>query len=344
MVNPALDGVIREIRSRGLERARGKVKTVSWRERDYLEGPVDAGVVIMPTRGCSWGLRSGCSMCGYVYDSPAEVDEGVLLKGFREALEKVGGVPYLKVFNSGSFFDEREVPPGLRQKLINLVNEAGIKRLQVESRPEFVKAGVLEETVGDLEAELEVGMGLETASDYIRTNCINKGFSLEDFGRALKTCKDAGVPVKAYLLVKPPFLTENEAVEDAVASAVKAWEMGASRISFNPMNVQGGTLVEVLWRRGEYRPPWLWSILEILRRTAGEVDVPVLCHPTAAGKARGAHNCGDCDGEMAKGIVEFSVTQDRKHLEGHGCDCRDMWEDVMELEGFGQTPDGRAWG
>ncbi len=344
MINPALDGVIREIRAGGLERAGRKARTVSWRERDYLEGPVDAGVVIMPTRGCSWGLRSGCSMCGYVYDSPLETSEGMLLEGFKEALERLEGVPYLKVFNSGSFFDEREVPPGLRNKIIELVNQAGPRRLQVESRPEFVSPEVLEETRDALDAELEVGMGLETASDYIRTNCINKGFSLKDFERALGTCRDAGVPVKAYLLVKPPFLTEREAVEDAVASAVRAWEMGASRISFNPMNVQRGTLVEALWRRGEYRPPWLWSVVEILKRTAGKVEVPVLCHPTAAGKARGAHNCGDCDGEIAKAIVEFSVTQDRKHLEGFECGCRDMWQDVLELEGFGQTPDGRAWG
>ncbi|NOZ76639.1 MAG: archaeosine biosynthesis radical SAM protein RaSEA [Euryarchaeota archaeon] len=319
-----------------MERAGRKAKTVSWRERDYLDGTVEAGVVIMPTRGCSWGLRSGCSMCGYVYDSPAVVDWDALLGDFTHALEELDGVPYLKVFNSGSFFDEREVPPEMRDRIIGLVNQAGPRRLQVESRPEFVTPEVLGETVDALDAELEVGIGLETASDYIRTHCINKGFSLEDFERALGSCQDTGAPVKAYLLVKPPFLTEREAVEDAVASARTACEMGASRVSFNPMNVQRGTLVEALWRRGEYRPPWLWSIVEILKRTAGEVEVPVLCHPTAAGKARGAHNCGTCDREIAGAVVEFSVTQDIKHLEG--LECREMWQDVLELEGLGQTP------
>ena len=132
-------------------------------------------------------------------------------------------------------------------------------------------------------------------ADRIREFCINKGFSLEDFRKALRICKDAGSLVKAYLLLKPPFLTEEEAIQDAVASGIEAWGMGVDRLSYNPVNVQRWTLVEHLWRRGEYRPQWLWSVLEVLEKVRGEVSIPVLSHPTAAGKRRGPHNCGACD-------------------------------------------------
>ena len=35
-----------------------------WTEKDVLSGKiVDACVIIFRTRGCSWALQSGCSMC-----------------------------------------------------------------------------------------------------------------------------------------------------------------------------------------------------------------------------------------------------------------------------------------
>ena len=41
-----------------------------WSEKDVLhEKVVDAFVIIFRTRGCSWALKSGCSMCGYFNDS-----------------------------------------------------------------------------------------------------------------------------------------------------------------------------------------------------------------------------------------------------------------------------------
>ncbi|PNX45885.1 MAG: radical SAM protein, partial [Thermoplasmata archaeon M9B1D] len=41
-----------------------------WSEKDILNKKVvDAFVIILRTRGCSWALKSGCSMCGYFNDS-----------------------------------------------------------------------------------------------------------------------------------------------------------------------------------------------------------------------------------------------------------------------------------
>ena len=38
-----------------------------WSEKDVLAGKiVDAFVIIFRTRGCSWALNSGCTMCGYL--------------------------------------------------------------------------------------------------------------------------------------------------------------------------------------------------------------------------------------------------------------------------------------
>src|SRR2546427_7384382 len=65
-------------------------------------------------------------------------------------------------------------------------------------------------------------------------------------------------------------------------------------MSFNPVNVQSHTLVDRLFRSGEYRPPWLWSVVDVLERTR-DLTAHVKSHPTAGGMRRGAHNCGACD-------------------------------------------------
>jgi len=41
-----------------------------WTEKDVHNNKItDAFVMIFRTRGCSWALHSGCSMCGYFNDS-----------------------------------------------------------------------------------------------------------------------------------------------------------------------------------------------------------------------------------------------------------------------------------
>jgi hypothetical protein len=330
---------IRRIRRKGLARRRRTPRLKWWRERDYLDGEVTAGVIILPTSGCAWGATGGCSMCGYVYDS-APTSQEELLRDFREGLKSVGEVDYLKIFNSGSFFDIRELERETYAEIFSEINKKpGIKQVQVEARPEYLDSLSLLEVVEALNPILEVGIGLESARDYVRENCINKGFTLEDFKKVTRACREVGIEVKAYLLVKPPFITEKEAIEDAVRSAFLALRYGASRVSLNPVAVHRDTLVDELWRRREYTPPWLWSIVEIMWRIRRKVSSPILSHPTGAGKLRGAHNCGRCDAEVYNAIVDFSATQRDAFLEktmDTGCDCRAIWKAQLVLEGFAQ--------
>jgi len=333
-MNDKLNEVMKHIRKAGLEKYKGRRRAVFWKEKDFIDEPVDAGVVILPTRGCRWGLASGCTMCGYVYDS-ANLTQEEILNQFNYALQNLGNVQYLKIFNSGSFFDPVELSNETRSKIFQNINGVdAIRMLQVESRPEFLSREILEKAKNELNSKLEIGLGLETTSDYIRENCINKNAALEDFRSAIYACKSLHIYVKAYILIKPPFLTEQEGVQDAVNSAIDAYKLGASKISFNPMNIQKGTLAEHLYTHGEYRAPWLWSVVEILKEVKKNVSTPVISHPTAAGKERGAHNCGECDNEVYAGIMNFSATQNLSFIENLTCTCKERWSDVLKLERF----------
>ncbi len=333
MINKKLNENIRRLRLKNLKKTTDISRAKSWVEKDILEGDVvDAGVVILPTVGCRWGRLSGCSMCGYVYES-GHLDDDALASLFRKALDDIGSVRYLKLFTSGSFFDPEEVSSELMEGIVNEMNSRGVELFGVESRPEFIKNERLIEAMDPFNGKIEVGMGLETSNDTIRTECINKGFTFEDYQRAVDICIDRGVLVKTYLLLKPPFILEREAIDDTVKSAIDASNAGTDKISINPMNIQSGTFVETLWKRGEYRTPWLWSIVEVLKSASAlGIDVPVLSHPTGSGSRRGTHNCGACDKEVTDAIRRFSLEQDPSLLEGLSCECKDHWQDYLSLE------------
>jgi radical SAM enzyme (TIGR01210 family) len=175
-----------------------------------------------------------------------------------------------------------------------------------------------------------IAIGLETSDDSIREKCIGKGFSFDDFIAASRTARRAGAGVKAYLLQKPPYLTEGESIEDVVRSVCEVLPH-ADAISLNPCTVQKGTEVERLWRAGAYRPPFLWSVILALSRAG----VPVTCDPVGGGTPRGPHNCPSCDGELVRGIEDYSISGDRSLLDALlsvDCSCRKVWEFVLGAE------------
>jgi radical SAM enzyme (TIGR01210 family) len=211
------------------------------------------------------------------------------------------------------------------------------KRLLVESRPEFVT----EDRVKPLLSrgvELEIAFGLESANDAVLEETINKGnTALENREGALRA-HSYGARVKSYLLLKPPFLTEAEAIEDSVAGAAYAAEF-SDTISVNPMNIHKGTLVERLFYEGAYRPPWLWSVVEVMRRgipaTGGRARL--MSAPTGASTSRGASNCGRCDGEVLQAIAKASADQDVSPLERLDCPCKRRWQWELNLGALAPT-------
>ena len=204
----------------------------------------------------------------------------------------------------------------------------------VESRPEYVTEEVLRECCQLIPDKIfEVAMGLESADDEIRLQRINKGFTREDFQKSMdvinKLKSDFKVQGKVYLLVKPVLTSEREAIEDSVKSAQYAAEMGVGRVSFCPSTIHKGTLMELLWRRGSYQPPWIWSTLEIISRVRESVKIPVIMDTAGFGTRRGPYNCKKCNSKLKDLIIKTNINQTiPQEVE---CDCKLKWEADVEF-------------
>jgi radical SAM enzyme (TIGR01210 family) len=296
-----------------------------WKEKDMISGRIsDAMVVIMRTNGCCWAKAGGCTMCGYRQASLSSVTEDDLNRQIDEALAKYKEQRFVKIYTSGSFLDENEIPVQVRKRILE--EFSGCERILFESRPEFVT----KDAVAALPRTTTVALGLESSDPDILKESINKGFTQEDSRRAGMLIKEAGLKVRTYLLLKPPFLTESAAMEDTIRSALFA-DGFSDEISINPLNVQRGTYAERLWRAGDLRPPWIWSLTEVLRQLSGKVNARLMSSPSGGGTSRGVHNCGGCDQQLLDGIERFSFSQDVKDLDAK-CECIKDWQTYLESE------------
>ncbi len=172
--------------------------------------------LVLKSGSCSWGR---CLFCGYGRIQ----GETLSLEGFREKLDGFfksldSGVDHVKVYGSGSFFDEKQVSGDLRAYFIERCQAEGIKKVTVESRPEFISRERIREFKG---LELEVATGLEIASDEVLDK-ISKGFHLSDFEKAACLLHEEHALVRAYLLVNLPFVKNlGESLEESVNYALK---------------------------------------------------------------------------------------------------------------------------
>jgi len=333
---------MREIRARRDETYDPTEPTRVWLDEDNTpDGVYDSLTIILNTGGCRWARAGGCTMCGYVAESVeggSVAHEDLLtqiercLEHEREHSEDIsdGDVAgQIKIYTSGSFLDEREIPAETREAIAETF--ADRDRMVVESLPDFVDR----EKIADFAErgiETDVAVGLESATDRVRHDCVNKYFDFVEFERAAADAADAGAGIKAYLLMKPPFLSESEAVEDMKRSIGRcAGVEGCHTISMNPCNVQRHTMVEDLYHDDGYRPPWLWSVAEVLESTADE-EVIVVSDPVGHGSDRGPHNCGDCDDRVQRAIKDFDLRQDPSVFEQVSCECERTWKAVLNRE------------
>jgi radical SAM enzyme (TIGR01210 family) len=333
---------MREIRARKDESHDPREPTRVWLDEDNTpDGVYDSLTIILNTGGCRWARAGGCTMCGYVAES---VEGGsvahedlmtqieVCLEHEREHAEDLSDgdrAGQIKIYTSGSFLDEREIPAGTREAIAETF--ADRDRMVVESLPDFVDREKLVEFT-DRGIETDVAVGLETATDRIRHDCVNKYFDFAEFERAAAEAAEVGAGVKAYLLMKPPFLSESEAIADMKRSIRRCAAVeGCHTVSMNPCNVQRHTMVEDLFHDDGYRPPWLWSVAEVLASTVEE-DVIVVSDPVGHGSDRGPHNCGDCDDRVQRAIKDFDLRQDPSVFEQVSCECERTWQEVRERE------------
>ena len=205
--------------------------------------------IFLTNRECPWR----CLMCDLWKNTLTEtVPAGAIPAQIDFALAQLPPSRQIKLYNSGSFFDPRAIPPGDHLAIAERVR--GFEHVIVECHPSLVGESALRfrDMLG---GKLEVAMGLETVHPEVLPK-LNKRMTLDQFSRSAGFLREHDIALRVFVLVKPPFLDEAEALEWAGRSVDFAFDCGASVVSLIPTRPGNGAL-ETIAAGGEFAPPKL---------------------------------------------------------------------------------------
>lgn len=239
-----------------------KANHALWEEEpDGRGGKLPIATLFLAASECAWK----CSMCDlWRHTLPAKTPEGAIPRQIERALRELPPARRIKLYNSGSFFDPRSIPPKDHGPIAALC--AGFERMVVECHPALAGERV-DRFRRVWRRELEVAMGLETVHPEA-LRFLNKGITAEGFAAATRSLRERGCFVRAFALVKPPLLSEREGVEWACRSVEFAFEAGVSTVSLIPTRGGNGAMEE-LAGEGLFSPPRLASLEAAMEHALG---------------------------------------------------------------------------
>jgi radical SAM enzyme (TIGR01210 family) len=217
---------------------------------------VDVATLFLTNRECPFR----CLMCDLWKNTlETAVGSGQIPGQIRWGLSQLPPAQHLKLYNSGNFFDALAIPPEDYAVIAGLA--APFERLIVECHPRLIGSRFREfrRLRG---TDMEVALGLETIHPEVLPR-LNKQMTLEDFARAVKALHAERVSVRAFILVRPPFLTDAEGLEWACRSLDYAFSLGVECCSLIPTRAGNGAMEE-LAGRGLFAAPSLESLEQAL--------------------------------------------------------------------------------
>lgn len=317
-----------------------KITSTTYKYDNFSKEATLHGTLLLPGKGCYWARQKsgGCFMCGFksalsslgINRSFSDIeilhlfDLGMFLLKNKNPL-------VLNIYNGGSFLNRDEISCSLQKVIFQRVKDnKDIRTLFIESRPEFITSEFLDNLFSNFAPKiLKIGIGLESVTDKVRNEYINKGMKKELYEEAVRTARQRGVKILTYVLIKPIFLSEKEAIDEAVKTTEYAFNVGSDEVSFEASCIQKGTKMEQLYRQGQYQPPWLWSIIDVIKgaHNLGNIQIGSFWDfPLPVAKPS---NCLKCSAAIEDLINEYRINHNLDVFERADCSCKEEWRKAI---------------
>jgi len=218
-------------------------------EPDETGSAATVAVVFLTNRECPWR----CLMCDLWRNTLEDsVPRDAIPEQIRAALAGLPPARTLKLYNAGSFFDPRAIPPEDFDEIASLARP--FDRVIVESHPALVGDGC--RRFRDLVAgRLEVAMGLETVHPDVLPR-LHKRMTVAQYDAAAALLSQEKIPHRAFVLAGLPFLGEAAGLDATRRSILHAFDRGATAVSVIPTRGGNGAL-EALAAEGLFAEPRL---------------------------------------------------------------------------------------
>jgi hypothetical protein len=295
--------------------------------------PVDRRIIYFRSDvGCEYGLKTGgCTGCRHwrLGTAGQRVElEDKFVRQYHAAIAELGYAPVMCLYNEGNMLNDYELPQSQLKAILRDLALNGVKRVVLEARPEYITRGglgLLAEAANGM--SVEVGIGLESSNDFIRNQVFLKAMSLPNYEAAVQRLHEFGMRALAYVILKPPFLNEAQAVRDTVNTIYYALSVGTDAVSVEPIGIEPHTVTALLAAAGHFKPARLWSLVRVAQLTRGLGEVRLggfQFMPLPEGLPR---NCDSCTAKVLEAIDRYNHTYDLAHLDSVRCEwCQASYE------------------
>lgn len=310
----------------------------------FINGkPVERLVIFLRGTGCSLTTETGgCTFCGF-YNATnfgeRVSDEDYIRQINNILVTKANELQKSEIvclYNDGSMLNEKEISLNAVTSVLKIISGyKHLKKIVMEARVEDISEKKLKAVKEATDLDLEISVGFESANPMIRDLCINKSFDNSVFERNVAMANKYNISIVPLLMLKPPFLSEKEAIDDYVESLRYLEQFKLNRIDMELPTIEKFTLMHELWKRNMYSPSRLWSVVEILKRKHDlNLTTKLYISPTSysvPSESR-ASNCVECDTAMFNKFGEYNINGDLSVFEQLDCQCKKDWKDSIRLE------------
>jgi len=169
---------------------------------------------------------------------------------------------WVKLYNASSFFDTKNI---LAADLPSIAESVGqFQRVIVENHPRLLPWPTVLDFQSRLSGQLEIAMGLESIHPQVLPR-LNKQMTPQHFANAARRCQEHGIDVRAFVLLRPPWMDEAESTDWCQRSIDFALENGVRHVSVIATRRGNGAL-EWLQQRGQFQTPLASSLEHIAHR------------------------------------------------------------------------------
>lgn len=247
------------VSNRGIKNIVDPQKPYAWlveKERQSSGKIEDVATIFLTNLECPFK----CLMCDlWKNTTNKSIPIGAIPNQLKWALSQMPKVKILKLYNSGNFFDGKAIPEEDYEQIADLIKD--FETVVVESHPKFINEKCLR-FKNLLKPKLQVAVGLETVNTEVLF-MLNKQMNLNDFKTAVDFLTENGISSRAFILLRPPFLTEEEGIYWAQKSIDFAFEVGVECCSVIPVRGGNGAM-ELLQETGDFSPPNIHSLEAVI--------------------------------------------------------------------------------
>ncbi len=239
------------------------------KERNDDSCLVDWLTIFLTNKECPWR----CLVCDLWQNTLDEtVPAGAIAEQIDFALGQaerecgdLAKLRHVKLYNAGSFFDVKAIPKAEDAAIAKRL--AKFDRVIVECHPALVGDRCLQFR-DRLSGQLEVALGLETVHPEALQK-LNKGVTLDQFRAAAALVTQNGIALRSFVLLQPPFIAPEAAVEWANRSVNFSQDCGAKVTVLIPTRTGNGAM-DRLAAAGQFMEPTLGQLEDTMDYSVGQ--------------------------------------------------------------------------